>query len=216
MVSSGCKELDMFIGDGFLDSAINLIYGVPASGKTTLAIHASVEQAKQGKKVLFFDTENGFSIERLKQISGDNYKVSLENIFVIKIKDFEDQIKTLRKFIKKSEKNPFSLIVMDSLAKYYRLSLKEEIHTIVNARMAKMISDINHFARENNLCVLFTNQVYADQKDGNIKMVGGDMVKNWCKLIIELKKNGGRFVAFNDKLFSFEINEKGVTPIEAH
>ena len=60
---------------------VTCIYGPAASGKTTLALMACVEAAKEGKKVLFIDTEEGFSVDRFKQISGDVYL--LKNIIIL-------------------------------------------------------------------------------------------------------------------------------------
>ena len=47
-----------------------LIYGPSASGKSTLAMQTSLEFAKKGK-VLFFDTEKSFSIDRIKLMDSD-------------------------------------------------------------------------------------------------------------------------------------------------
>lgn len=48
-----------------------MIAGPPGCGKTNFVILASCSQAKKGKKVIFVDTEGGFSVERVKQIVGE-------------------------------------------------------------------------------------------------------------------------------------------------
>ena len=66
---------------------INLIYGESATGKTTLALQESLRFAKENKRVLYVDTENGFSVERLKQMD-DNYREALNKIFLVQPKNF--------------------------------------------------------------------------------------------------------------------------------
>ena len=51
MIKTGFVGLDELIG-GYKEE-ISCIYGVPASGKTTLAMLVAIEQSREGKKVLF-------------------------------------------------------------------------------------------------------------------------------------------------------------------
>ena len=62
--------LNFFSEKGNKNPDIKLIYGPAAAGKTTYCLLTSISMAKKGKKVMFIDTENGFSIERLKQLCG--------------------------------------------------------------------------------------------------------------------------------------------------
>ena len=83
--TNAIKEVTLDINEGdFLT-----IFGPNGSGKSTLAMQISLEFA-ENNRVLFFDSENSFSIERIKLMSNE-YEKLLENILVIKIKDFEDQ-----------------------------------------------------------------------------------------------------------------------------
>ena len=43
----------------------NTIFGKSATGKTTLCMQAALIALKEGKKVVFIDTEEGFSFESL-------------------------------------------------------------------------------------------------------------------------------------------------------
>ena len=40
--------------------------------------------------------------------------------------------------------------------------------------------------------ILLTNQISTNPADGGVKMVGGEMIKKWCKKVIELKKEPRR------------------------
>ena len=67
-----------------------MLAGPPASGKTNFVILASCSQAKKGNKVIFIDTEGGFSVERLKQIDS-KYEEILKNIIILKPTNFDEQ-----------------------------------------------------------------------------------------------------------------------------
>ena len=100
MIKTGSKDLDDFL-DGY-DNDITMIYGKGATGKTTIVKLAAIEQLKQNKKVIYLDIENGFSLDRFKQLAGGNYKNYLDNLFLFKIKNFKEQhmkIKDLKKLI---------------------------------------------------------------------------------------------------------------------
>ncbi len=70
-LSTGCAGLDELLGGGVEPGVLTLVYGEPGSGKTSLALQLSREVLNNGgKSVLFIDTE-GLSMERLKQVCGD-------------------------------------------------------------------------------------------------------------------------------------------------
>jgi len=60
-ISSGSEIIDKLL-DGGYNKVVTTIYGPAASGKTTMAMLAAIQQAEQGKKFVFVDTENGFSV----------------------------------------------------------------------------------------------------------------------------------------------------------
>jgi len=80
-VSAGVKLLDDLLEGGYETDAITTIYGPAGAGKTNLALLASVGIAKQGKKVIFIDTEGGFSVSRLKQILPEYKKLLDKFVF---------------------------------------------------------------------------------------------------------------------------------------
>ena len=102
---------------------INLVYGEAATGKTTIAMQLSLETAKDGRRVIFIDSENGFSLERFKQIAGEDYSGHLGRIFLINVKDFFEQhkaIDSLRKI-----KN-LGLVVVDTIGMHYRIAVRND------------------------------------------------------------------------------------------
>ena len=67
-ISTGSFELNKWLFVGYEKDVITMIAGPPGSGKTNFVILAACSQAKKGNKVLFMDTEGGFSVDRVRQI----------------------------------------------------------------------------------------------------------------------------------------------------
>src|SRR5271157_2720364 len=110
-VSTGSYDLNKWLYGGYEKDIITMIAGSPGSGKTNFVILAACSQARKGNKVLFIDTEGGFSVERVKQIIEENTDEILKNILLLKPTDFGEQkeiINTLSNMIKKES---ISLII---------------------------------------------------------------------------------------------------------
>ncbi len=130
-ISTGNHDFDAWLNGGYEKEIITCFYGPFASGKTNFCLMATSNLLKEGKKVVYIDTEGGLSIERLKQImkSFDSLK-NLKNLIIIKPTNFEEQIDAFDKLLKLSNVEGLSLIVVDSIAMLYRLELgliREEI-----------------------------------------------------------------------------------------
>jgi len=142
--------------------------------------------AKIGK-VIFIDTEGGFSIDRAKQIEPEFDKLA-SNIKVIKPIEFEDQQKAIRELREIIKKDKISLIVIDSLTMLYRLERPEDPKEI-NLELTKQLSILSSIARRHNIPIFVTNQVYSSfDKREDIKMVGGEILSYWSKCLIRLDK----------------------------
>src|SRR3989344_7170664 len=93
-ISTGSFDLNEWLSGGYDTDVITMIAGPPGSGKTNFCILASCSQSKNGKKVIFMDTEGGFSVDRVKQIVGEENKEKiLEKIFLLNPRSFEEHKK---------------------------------------------------------------------------------------------------------------------------
>ncbi len=198
-IPSGSAELDEWLDGGYDKEIITVFYGPAGSGKTNLCIIAAAEQAAVGKKVIFIDTEGGFSVERLKQLA--NFDV-MKNIILLKATTFDEQRECFNKLLDLSNKG-IGLIVIDSLVMLYRLELGEasgakdfEKIQAVNRSLVRQLRILSEIARKKNIPILATDQVYSEflsyeeieaGKKKQMSMVGGDIIKYWSKCIIELE-----------------------------
>ena len=234
-ISTGSFDLNKWLYGGYENEIITMIAGPPASGKTNFAILSACSMAKKGEKVIFIDTEGGFSVERVKQIIGQDYEKVLENILLLKPTDFFEQRKIFNKLAEQVKKQQISLIVVDGMAMHYRLELgnvknkesasSEDIKKI-NRALAWQMKTLSEISRKQKIPILITNQVYQEflsdeeRKKGikpGVNLVGGDLMKYWSKAIIELKNENGRRKAIllkhrslPQKELSFEIRNSGI------
>jgi len=232
-ISAGSFDLNKWLYGGYEKGIITMIAGPPASGKTNFVLLASCSQAKKGNKVIFIDTEGGFSSERVRQIVGEEYKKILKNILLLNPTSFNEQKKIFIKLLDKIKKENVGLMVVDGMAMLYRLKLGNTVKLKdenkikeVNREVARQMRVLAEISRKQNIPVLITNQVYhgflsEEEWRKGIKpeanIVGGDLFKYWSKAIIELKNENGKKKAIllkhrsmPKKEMSFEIRDKGI------
>ncbi len=212
-VSAGSYDLNRWLYGGYDKDIITTLYGPAGSGKSNLCMLASVSQARKGKKIIFIDTEGGFSIERISQLldkQKEKVDYVLNNILLLKPTNFSEQEQSFIKLLKEiKQRQKVGLIIVDGMTMLYRLELaearekkqqddkenKKEIQKI-NSKLAKQMRILAGIARKKQIPVIVTNQVYSEflseqdlreGKERGVSMVGGDILKYWSKCIIELK-----------------------------
>ena len=208
-ISTGSYDLNTWLYGGYEKDIITMVAGPPGCGKTNFVLLASCSQAKKNKKVIFVDTEGGFSVDRIKQIVGtESTDKVLENIFLLKPTSFEEQKKDFVKLLNFVKRENVGLIVIDGMAMLYRLEIGEarnekddEKVRETNREIAKQMRMLAEISRKQNIPILITNQVYMeflseeDFRNGverNTNIIGGDLFKYWSKCIIELKNDNGK------------------------
>jgi DNA repair protein RadB len=219
-IPSGSKILDRMLNGGYEKDIITTIYGPAGSGKTVLCMLCAINVVRNKKKVIYVDTENNFSVERLKQIAKYDYNKVLGGMIFLRPLSFEEQKKSFDK-LREIVDNKVGLIVVDTIAMLYRLELgkSSEVYS-VNRELGRQIAYLNEIARKKHIPVLITNQVYADfENKDNVKMVGGDLLKYSSKCLLELQAtpSGNRKVILKkhrsieeEKEITFKIVEGGV------
>lgn len=223
-ISAGSYDLNKWLHGGYEDEVVSMIYGASGTGKTNFCLLAAVSQARKGKKVIFIDSEGGFSSERVKQIEPTDFEKVLENIILLKPTNFSEQredFKKMLKYLRDDSQNQIGLIIADGMTILYRLDFSQartkgqEEMSKVNSILVEQIKTLADIARKKGIPVILTNQVY--KWDENSNMVGGDILKYWAKCHIELLKEGGKRLAvlrkhrsLPEKILTFQIYSGGV------
>lgn len=218
-LSLNSEPLDKLLDGGLEHNSITNIYGPPGSGKSNIALQACVQSIDSGKKAVFIDTEGGFSVERLSQISQNTEKY-IKNIILFEPRSFEEQYKIVMKRLEKVlEKHEVGLVVIDSLVTLYRLELEGDKIQDVNRKLAKQLSKLSDLSRAKHFPVLVTNQIYSNIENGGIELSGRSIPGYMCKTLVRIKKlEKGKRIARVTKHRSipegketeFVITEKGI------
>ncbi len=220
-ITTGIDFLDEVLDGGLEGDAITTIYGPAGAGKTNLALLAAIETAKTGKKVIFIDTEGGFSVARLKQVLPE-YKKLLDKFMFIRPTSFEEQKNAIDQ-LPKMLNNKVGLVVVDTITMLYRLERSFKEDDTANHLLSAQMRLLNEICRKYNVPVLLTSQVYsAMQGNNSVKIVGGDILTYTSKALLEVEHyNGKRKITLKKhrslaagREASFSIVEKGVQKLE--
>ncbi len=183
------SPLDKLLDGGVEKRSITQIYGPPGSGKTNISLILAVNVAKQGKKVVYIDTEGGISVDRIKQLAKEDMDKVANNILVLEPNTFYDQYEDLKLVdsMISSKVHDVDLIVLDSAVALYRVEENKNKSNL----LGKQMSILSSLARLYDLAVVVTNQIYSsfEENDEEFKPIGGTILQYWSKTIIELKKN---------------------------
>jgi len=189
-----------------LDKGINLVYGESATGKTTLCLQFAGDEAKNGK-VVFLDTENGFSLERFVQMYPKDYKERLNNVILIRIPGFEEQCRifeTLRNMKK------IRLVIIDTIGMHYRQEVRKD-HYVTNKKIDRQLQILKELSKR-EVKVIVSNQVYSNIDTKKLQVVGGNMLKNWSSVVIRMEKEPRKIIREKPEsaVNSFKISNKGI------
>ncbi len=217
-LSTNSKVIDKLLDGGIEDDVVTTVYGPAASGKTTLCLLSMISASHYGK-VLFVDTEGGFSVERLKQLT-PKYKNILEKTLFLKPTTFVEQTKAFDniKSVVLEGKTKFSLVIVDTISALYRVGKEDTPIKELNKKFGYQLNILTQITRKKKIPVLITSQVYADfENKNNVNIVGGDIIKYASKCMIELEilsNNKRRAILIKHRNLPmrdvvFEIREKG-------
>lgn len=185
----GSPALDELLEGGLEGGAITLLFGEAGSGKTNICLQVARNVALAGKKVVYIDTE-GVSLERLMQIAGDRYEDVMKNVLFFEPHSFEDQEKAVEKAVRLAESSlEVGAIILDSATIHYRLTRNDEekgLRKSLSPQLAKLLG----VARDKDVPVLLTSQVYTDIEKHTFEPLGGHVLLHNAKAIIRLDKVG--------------------------
>jgi len=182
-VSTGSEPIDSLLKGGIEKGIITNVFGESGSGKTNLCIQLAAEVAMGGEKVIYIDTERGFSPERFTQVADDD---SLDNVMLMEPMEFEEQNERVNALRDLADEHEPGLIVVDSLVSLYRLQAKGDQIQEINQELSQQLSELSKIAREHEIPVLVTNQVYTSFDEDQLELVGRDVPRYWSKCLLKL------------------------------
>jgi len=188
-LATGCAPLDGLLDGGLEADAITLVFGEGGSGKTNLALQCARQAAVAGRRIAYVDTE-GVSSVRLSQVfsaavqpaaaampdtEGGDALMDLAGPAAT-LEELEGRvlfftpytIEEQERLVQNATRVPqLGLVVVDSINMHYRLHIdsggdaeKEAAHSLY-----KQLHHLTGFARQNQVPVLVTGQVYGGEDE---------------------------------------------------
>lgn len=219
-IPTGCSKLDELLGGGIPLGRLTLIYGEAGSGKTTIALQASVSAARMGFKVLYLDCDRRIPVERLKAFAQKDFDEVSSRVIVSRPESFSEQtmiIESLPRIIPKG----LGLVVVDSITSLYREAISIGEPFTLNWEFNRQIALLKESAITRNIAVLIVSQVRAAIESGGVEPVARRIMVYWSDIVVELSRTGrpgvvlcvvrkggtpGRFYAY--------ISDRGLTYTE--
>jgi DNA repair protein RadB len=184
-LSLRCPPLDELLGGGLESGIITRIYGEAGSGKTNFCLQAARECVRSKKKVAYIDTE-GVSLERIRQICVDcDYKTILRDILFFTPTSFTSQEQMINDAI---NTKGVGLIIIDTITMFYRLNLEEDREGAIRS-FTRQVTNLQLAAREKDLYVIITEQVYTNKK-GEVRPFTNRDAEHMTKTMVRFDRKG--------------------------
>lgn len=213
----GCSQFDQLLGGGIEKGSVTLIYGEAGAGKTNVCLQLARNMAISGQKVAYIDSE-GLSSDRLGQVFLGQEE-SIKNLLIFEVHSFTEQSDRIDKIEKLAATGTISLVIIDSLTMFYRLNHED---AYVRNDFIRQTEVLLNMARQYNIAVMLTSQVYSNITNGGVEFLGGHALHHNAKTIIRLdKRTEGRRAAVIIKHRSlpegraamYRITENGISDI---
>ncbi|MEE9377932.1 MAG: hypothetical protein V3V33_07845 [Candidatus Lokiarchaeia archaeon] len=179
ILTSGAKNFDETIGGGFYRGKKYLIFGANKTGKTQLChqlcVQAFIQFSKHSKNskinnkqyVFYFDTENTFRPERIKELIVKydvELNIMLKNILVSKIMSNSAFLLSLNELENFLGNNSINVLIIDSINNYYNSDLANRNITNNKAKeiFLKILTKIDELLSYHNLIIVATAQVTSN------------------------------------------------------
>lgn len=193
--SSGSLTLDTILGGGWARGRIIEMYGAPSCGKSSAAIHASVEMQKIGKAVGMIDSENAMDPDYMVALGLD----MREDKFILSQPDnAEEALEIARAMCEETE---IGLVIIDSIAGLTpKAVLQGEAGDAKVALLARLLSSqlniLKNICKKNNCTLLCINQTRNTVGGGfsfggaSSTTPGGQALKFYASQRIEMARVG--------------------------
>ena len=162
-----------------------MLYGEAGTGKTNICLQMAIMAMKEGKKVIYIDTE-GISMDRFSQIAGDGNEELIKRLLLFEPYDFAEQEEMVESAAKLATNNSdVTLLILDSITMHYRIEIQKEAD---RPSLVKQINSLLRVARKSHIPVIVTSQVYTDITNDEYKPLGGHALHHNAKIVLKLEK----------------------------
>lgn len=190
--SSGSAGMDGLLGGGHRAGTLTELFGSSNSGKTQLAMQATLVAARGGAKSLYIDTEGAFRPERLEEMArarGWEKPGLLENVVYVRCDSSWEQMEAVRRMDSRPATKGCRLVVIDTLTRNFSLELPGRSN--LSSRQGALDVHLSEMARDaymNGRAYVLTNRVtFGTTRDVRI---GGRTVEQLVHRSVFLERAG--------------------------
>lgn len=189
---TGHPELDRLLGGGLETDAVTEVYGEGGTGKTILCLQVATRVARDGRWVVYVDTE-GLSVDKLEAIAGSRLPDVLGHLLVSSPGSLKEQSRAVDQATRMARDGtrPVGLIVVDSMTMHYRLALGGSEEEPARRELGLELAQLVSAALQVPVPVLVTNQVWRRVGDGTLEPVGGAFLNHAAKTILRFDRLSG-------------------------
>ncbi len=235
-LNSGSKNFNEILGGGFCPGRNYLIFGAHRTGKTQIAHQLCIQAFKcffnlkgignHSLNVYYFDTENTFRPERLKELAlnaGFENVEKFDYILVSKIMSNSAFLLSLKNFEKFIEKSQNGVLIIDTINNHYNSEIADQLVSVNIAKMRfmKILELINRFTRKYNLITIALAQVTSNLSEKYwtpVIPVGNQILNHYFSeyIFLEYKDENQRYVQLVNSLelperrLTFKITSSGI------
>jgi RecA/RadA recombinase len=196
-LGTGSPSLDQLLGGGYEQGKITEAFGASNSGKTQLAMQATVTAAARGWMSVYVDTESTFRPERVAEMAesrGLSSRDVLDMVFSIRAEDVAAQSNAVQRMTDDPRVSAANLVVVDTVTKNF--SLEFPGNDKVGKRQGALGVYLNRLAIDAYLhkrVVLLTNRVASVTRDGRSEdvSVGGLTLGRFLSKAVRLRREEG-------------------------
>lgn len=222
VLHTGAKNFDETLGGGFQFQKKYLIFGANKTGKTQLCHQLCVQAYIQFSKILkiyklqkrqfifYFDTENTFRPERIKELilkSEVEYSELLRNILVSKIMSNSALLLSLTNLEKFLKMNQISILFIDTINNHYNSEIankKISSHTTKTTYL-KVLDKLHQLTKAYNLITITTAQVVTHlYRESSIRVIpaGQQLLNHYFSeyIYLDYKEQDKRYVQLVNSL----------------
>ncbi|RLG49720.1 MAG: hypothetical protein DRN90_01025 [Thermoproteota archaeon] len=230
----GVKEIDDLLGGGLEQGTLIELYGRPASGKTQMAMHITINarlDEKEGglsTKVFYIDTERGFSparIEEMCRFRGLDPQKIMDGILYVSAGSTHELFVAAERALDLIKDEGVGLIIVDSLLSPFRLEFQGIKELAPRQQAVKELMRILKRACEKDAIVFLTNQVVGRVGRGieteKYRPAGGFVLGHIPNLVLLIRRLKGnrRLIRVVDSSYLeegeaiFAIDKAGIVPV---
>jgi RecA/RadA recombinase len=190
-MSSGIAPIDSFLGGGLEKGELLLLFGERGAGKTSFAFQAAIHAASIGIGTTIIYTNGLMPVARLMELAGSDWLKVSNMVWILEVKNFEDQDVLFDSLEEKMPPNT-GLLVIDSITACYRGALGEVGENIpLNKALSRELAIIKDLCTRKGLMAVLTSEV-ASQMDGKgNRPVAAAILTYWADRVLRLDRVQG-------------------------